>query len=107
MDSGLKGKIVFVTGGSRGIGLACAELFLAEGARVGICSRSAENVAKARASLGGAFGIAADLIDPDQALGAVDAAEKALGPIDILVNSAGAAKRTLPDDLTPAAWRDA
>jgi NAD(P)-dependent dehydrogenase (short-subunit alcohol dehydrogenase family) len=107
MDYGLKEKIVFVTGGSRGIGLACAELFLAEGAKVGICSRSAENVDKARASLPGLFGTIADLVDPQQALGAVDAVERALGPIDILVNSAGAAKRTVPDELTPAAWRAA
>jgi NAD(P)-dependent dehydrogenase (short-subunit alcohol dehydrogenase family) len=37
---------------------------------------------------------------------ALDRAEKAGGPIDILVNSAGAAKRVGPDDLTPKAWRD-
>ena len=40
MDLGLKGKNVVVTGGSKGIGFACAQLFLAEGARVGIVSRA-------------------------------------------------------------------
>ncbi|MEA2758924.1 MAG: hypothetical protein QOH65_1537 [Methylobacteriaceae bacterium] len=37
----------------------------------------------------------------------IDAMEREIGPIDILVNSAGAAKRTPPDDLDPAAWRAA
>ena len=38
---------------------------------------------------------------------AIDTVEDRLGPIDVLVNSAGAAKRTPPDDLTPAVWREA
>jgi NAD(P)-dependent dehydrogenase (short-subunit alcohol dehydrogenase family) len=41
------------------------------------------------------------------ALAAVDAAEQALGPVDVLVNSAGAAKRTPLDELTPQVWADA
>jgi NAD(P)-dependent dehydrogenase (short-subunit alcohol dehydrogenase family) len=107
MDLGLRGKTVLVTGGSKGIGLACARLFLAEGARVAIASRSQANIDRARAELGDVFGFAADLIDAGKALAMVDAAEGAIGPIDILVNSAGAAKRTPPDELTPAAWKAA
>jgi NAD(P)-dependent dehydrogenase (short-subunit alcohol dehydrogenase family) len=105
MDLDLKGKVVVVTGGSKGIGLACAKAFLAEGAKVGITSRSQANIDKALGQLKGAHAIAADLIDADQAQKMVDGMEKALGPIDILVNSAGAARRTAPDDLTPAAWK--
>ena len=107
MDLGLTGKVVLVTGGSKGIGLACARGFLAEGARVAIASRAAENVAAARAALGDALGIAADLTDAEQAAAMIEEVERRLGPIDVLVNSAGAARRTPPDDLTPAAWHAA
>jgi NAD(P)-dependent dehydrogenase (short-subunit alcohol dehydrogenase family) len=107
MDLGLAGKIVLVTGGSKGIGLACAEAFLTEGARVAIASRAADNIARARRGLGDVAGFAADLADPAQAASLVDAVEGQLGSIDILVNSAGAAKRTPPDDLTPSAWHAA
>ena len=107
MDLGLTHKVVMVTGGSKGIGLACARAFLAEGAKVGIVSRSAENLAKAKAELGDVATHAADLIDAAAAAGAVDAIETALGPIDILVTSAGAAQRTPADELTPAHWRAA
>ena len=51
MDLGLKGKKVILTGGSRGIGRACVELFAAEGADVAFCSRNAEQVAETAASL--------------------------------------------------------
>jgi NAD(P)-dependent dehydrogenase (short-subunit alcohol dehydrogenase family) len=107
MELGLKGKVVLVTGGSKGIGFACAEAFLAEGARVAICSRSQENVDRAVARAPGVFGAAADCADAGAAAAMIDRVEGALGPIDILVNSAGAARRTPPAELTPAAWRDA
>ncbi len=107
MDLGLEGKLVLVTGGSKGIGFACAQTFHAEGARVAICSRSQGNVDAAVARLHGAFGVAADCAHADAALAMLDRVEGALGPIDVLVNSAGAARRTPPPDLTPAAWRGA
>ena len=107
MELGLKGKVVLVTGGSKGIGLACVQAFAAEGARIAICSRSRDNIDKATAELKDAFGVVADLVDAVAAARMVDTVEDRVGPIDILVNSAGAAKRTPPDDLTPAVWRDA
>ena len=107
MDLGLTGKIVLVTGGSKGIGLACAAGFIAEGARVAIASRSPDNIDRARQELGDVLGFAADLADPAQAARLVQTVERDLGPIDVLVNSAGAAKRTPPDDLTPEAWHAA
>ena len=107
MDLGLKDKIVLITGGSKGIGYACAELFLSEGARVAICSRSQANIDTALSKLSGARGYAADLTSDEQALGVVEKVEAEIGPIDILVNSAGAAMRTPVQDLTPSIWRAA
>jgi NAD(P)-dependent dehydrogenase (short-subunit alcohol dehydrogenase family) len=105
MDLGLKDKKVLITGGSKGIGLACAKAFIAEGAKVALVSRSQENLDQAKKSIGNAYTIAADLVDAAAAASMVERVEKEFGPIDILVNSAGAAKRTDADDLTPAAWR--
>ncbi|MBV9906397.1 MAG: SDR family oxidoreductase [Hyphomicrobiales bacterium] len=107
MELGLENKVVLITGGSKGIGLACAQAFAAEGARIAICSRSSDNIDKAAAKLKQAFGVAADLADAAAAERAIETVETRLGPIDILVNSAGAAKRTPPDELKPAIWREA
>ena len=107
MELGLKGKIVLVTGGSKGIGLACARVFRSEGARVALVSRSEANLKNALKEIGEAKTFAADLNDPDAAAAMVEQVEAGLGPIDILVNSAGAAKRTDAGDLSPAAWRAA
>ncbi len=57
------GKRVLITGGSKGIGFACATAFIAEGAKVAICSRSRENLDQALKSLSGAIGVAADCSD--------------------------------------------
>ena len=114
MDLGLHGTVVLITGGSKGIGLACARGFMAEGARVAIASRNAEHLAQAAAALrdeGGEgaepFTVAADLGDSRQAADMVRAVEAALGPIGVLVNSAGAARRTPPAELTAADWHAA
>ena len=107
MELGFEGKVVLVTGGAKGIGLACALSFAAEGARVAICSRSRDNIDKASAKIKEAFGVVADLVDAAAAERTIETVEDRIGPIDILVNSAGAAKRTPPDELTPAIWREA
>src|SRR5574343_1538573 len=112
MDLHLRDKHILITGGSKGIGLACAEAFLQEGARVTLVSRDAANLARAREQLAAhdarrIHTHAADLRDPNAALAALDAAEAALGAVDVLVNSAGAAKRTPAPELTPQAWQDA
>jgi NAD(P)-dependent dehydrogenase (short-subunit alcohol dehydrogenase family) len=107
VDLGLGEKLALVGGGSKGIGLACARLLQEEGARVAIVSRSRENLDRARTALPGAIGFTADLSDAEAASAVVTAVEEQLGPIDILVNSAGAARRTPPDELSPAHWRAA
>lgn len=111
MTQELNGKVALITGGSKGIGLAIARRFSQEGARVAILSRSIENVDAAKALLLQegitVLGLAADLSDAEQAEKAVAQVEAELGPIDVLVNSAGAAKRFEPEDLDPARWRAA
>src|SRR6478736_1218089 len=111
MDLGLHDQVVVVTGASKGIGFACAQAFAREGARVALVSRSRANLDAALARIGGAAqrcgSFVADLVDAAQALRMVDDVESVLGPIDVLVSSAGAAKRYPPDDLSPQAWHDA
>ena len=110
MDLGLSGKTVIVTGASKGIGLAVARAFVAEGARVGLVARGAEALDAAQAalrSLGGEVAVvAADLRAADQAEQAVAFIEARLGPVDVLVNSAGAARKRAPETLDAAAWRE-
>ena len=109
MDLGLKDKVVLITGGSKGIGLACARAFAAEGAKVAIVSRDPANLARAREQLASA-GLhvhlaRADLHDPHSAADVVEEATQALGPIDVLINSAGAARRYDPETLDADAFR--
>ena len=111
MDLGLAGKVVVVTGASRGIGYACAEAFAQEGAKVALVSRSRANLDAALsrfpATAHAPIAIDADLTRVADAQRMADEAERALGPIDVLVNSAGAARRYAPDDLDADAWHAA
>lgn len=111
MDLGLEDKVVVITGGSKGIGLACAEVFGREGARVAIASRSLDNLAAAEAALGSmgleALTVSADLTDEAEALRLIDEVEQQLGAVDVLVNSAGATRRAQPNEITASDWRAA
>src|SRR5258705_601501 len=111
MDLALTDKIVVVTGASKGIGYACAAAFAGEGARVVLVSRSTTNLDAAMAKFPKSRhtprAIVADLVHADQATRMVDEVESGIGAIDILVNSAGAARRSAPADLDAAAWHAA
>jgi NAD(P)-dependent dehydrogenase (short-subunit alcohol dehydrogenase family) len=107
MTQSFANKTILITGGSKGIGLACAQAFLAAGAKTAIASRSQQNIDDALHTLPHAIGFAADLTNDESAAALIGAVEARLGPIDILINSAGAARRTPPADLTPAAYRAA
>src|SRR5262245_726451 len=108
MKLGLEGKVVLITGGSKGIGLACARAFAAEGSHVAISSRSEANLEEARHALVRegfqAITVRADFSNSREAQGAAAQTEKMLGPIDVLINSAGAAKRRPWEKLDSEAW---
>ncbi|TKJ30270.1 SDR family oxidoreductase [Blastococcus sp. CCUG 61487] len=107
MDLGLGGRGYLLTGASRGLGFATARALVDDGARVLISSRSAESVDAAVSSLGsGAFGVPADLADPDTAEGLVAEARERLGTVDgALISVGGPAPGTVLS--TPEeAWRD-
>jgi len=101
LDLGLTDRVAIITGGSRGIGKACARELLAEGARVALVSKNPDINAAAARELdklhpGRVFGVPADL-DDDAAIAAMTAqVVKRFGRIDILVNSAAT---VIPQDF--------
>jgi len=107
MDLGLAGRSVLVTGASRGIGRAIAEAFLAEGSRVLIAARGAEDLEATAAGLragvagGEVEAVAADVTSEAGAQALVARALAAFGGLDVLVNNAGATVRggTLVEDF--------
>lgn len=105
MDLGLKGLRALVTGGSKGIGRRCADIFAAEGAHVSICARNGAEVEETVAALRGqgvtAFGQAVDVADKTALEAWVAASAKALGGIDIVVANVSAL--AVADD--EEAWR--
>ena len=111
MELGVRDKVTLVTGGSKGIGLACVRAFLVEGARVAIASRNTENLEAARRSLNAnserLLVVTADLVQAENASTMLRQVQAHFGPVDILINSAGAARRSLPEDVDAAAWHAA
>lgn len=111
MDTGLTSSIVLITGASKGMGLACAAAFAREGATVVGVSRSLANLREAQSQLANqGLDLAiyeADLTDDAAAKALIERVEREVGPIDVLVNSAGAARRTPLDELGHDAFQAA
>jgi NAD(P)-dependent dehydrogenase (short-subunit alcohol dehydrogenase family) len=104
MNLDLQGKAVLITGGSRGIGFACARAFAAEGCRVHIASRNKELLERAAKAIGGETRAhVADLRDGN----ALRALAAACADVDILVNNAGDIPGGTLEAIDEARWRHA
>jgi 3-oxoacyl-[acyl-carrier protein] reductase len=108
MDLKLAGKSVLITGGSRGIGFACAMGFAAEGCTVHIASRSKESLEAARDKIRSRHNVPVEIHVADLASG--DTARSLIAEcanVDILVNNAGAIPRGDILAMTEPKWREA
>src|SRR5690606_1781082 len=110
MGQELAGRTALVTGGSRGIGRAVCVRLAEEGARVGINYANNAEAARATERLVRAAGaecalLPADVSDPDAVAAMVAEAERALGPIDLLVTSAGIAPAEVRGEVSFETWR--
>ena len=113
MELGLAGRVALVTGGSKGIGRACALGLGAGGCRVAICARGTEALEATAAELAGkgveVLTVTADLAQGDAAGHVVDAVLGRFGRLDVLVNNAGAIRGgdflATPADVWAEDWR--
>src|SRR5262249_25532467 len=109
MDLGLRGKVVVITGSSRGIGRATAIAFGAEGARVVLSARNEEHLAEAagevRAAGGEALPVPVGVTTEEGTAGVIDEAQGGFGPIDVLVNSVGGSRGAPTWEASDEDWR--
>ena len=94
----LNGQVAVITGGASGFGLATARRLKASGAKPSLWDTRTEVLAKAAELLGGAHTVTVDITDYAALEGALADTEAAIGPVSILVNSAGIAGKNAPLD---------
>lgn len=108
MDLRLQGKSVLITGGTRGIGLACAITFASEGASVTIAGSSLESASRAQRELKEKHGFSVETMVGDLSLPeARHALQERLDTVDVLVNNAGAIPGGGLTAMSDAQWREA
>lgn len=110
MNFGLDGKTVLVTAASKGIGKAAAELFIAEGCKVAICSSNKNNIEKAAADIKSSSGIeplwlVCDINDIEDIEKTVELVNDSYGAIDILVNNCGGPVPGFFNSLDDKKWQ--
>lgn len=109
MELGFDGEIVFITGGSKGIGLASAKIFAEEGCSVAIVARDGAVVEQALAEIdacgpGEVFGTTGDMTKTADVEAAVQATLDRFGRIDTLVTCAGSSPGGSLEGLTEEQW---
>lgn len=109
VDLDLEGRNVLVTGGSMGIGRACARLFSLEGANVAICARTQSTLERATSEIANETGgrvvsFRGDMTEPGDVERVVGEAIESLGSIDVLVTCAGSSPGGLIEELTEDDW---
>ena len=109
VDMGIEGRVALVTGGSRNIGRHAAIALARCGVKVGIVARTDSDLltsaVKECDATAPAYGVAADIADPDELNRAVDEIEARLGPPDILINNAGIRPRLPIEEVTLEGWQ--
>lgn len=103
MELGLKGKVAVVTGGSKGIGFAVAQIFLEEGAKVAVCARDEKQLQEAVSELsayGEVIGIPTDATDDQSVYRFAQQVFEHFGRIDCWVNNVGASVAKSGEEYT-------
>ncbi|MCW5514826.1 SDR family oxidoreductase [Muriicola sp. Z0-33] len=107
MDT-LKGKVAYITGGSKGIGFGVAQKLLQEGLKVAISGRSEEaiqNAAEKLSAFGEVLGVTSDVTQPEDELHVVNEILKKWGKLDVVLANAGVGHFAPVDELSYEDWQ--